>query len=405
MAAGTTWLLWFTSGSPDLSAVPLEAKDRLDLVKVALTVTGGVGAVVALVVAYRKQRFGEVDSVRENTKLFNERYTKACEQLGSDKSAVRLGGVYAMAGLADDWAAGRQTCIDVLCSYLRMPYTPPVDPDAASAAETTVDADGVAELDAWTVRRDSALAERQVRHTIIRTITTRLRDTAAVSWQGHDLDFSGATFDGGDFRKATFSGGLVDFQGAMFAPGFVNFQGATFTGGTVDFSGAKFSGGDVNFTHAWFSGGEVRFIGATFASGHVHFSSAMFAGGQVGFNGAAFSGSVVAFSGATFLGGDVTFQFATFSSGLVGFHGAAFLGGGSVRFSTATFSGGLVAFHGATFTGADVGFLGSTFTGGSVDLSRPHRYDVPPIFSLDMGTPGVILLPPSPADRAAVPSP
>ena len=47
------------------------------------------------------------------------------EQLGDYKpAAVRSAGVYAMAGLADDWEANRQTCVDVLCAYLRMPYEP-----------------------------------------------------------------------------------------------------------------------------------------------------------------------------------------------------------------------------------------------------------------------------------------
>jgi hypothetical protein len=40
---------------------------------------------------------------------------------------VRLAGVYAMGELADDWQAGQQACIDVLCAYLRMPYTPPAE--------------------------------------------------------------------------------------------------------------------------------------------------------------------------------------------------------------------------------------------------------------------------------------
>jgi hypothetical protein len=54
-------------------------------------------------------------------RLFNERFTTAAGQLGSETPAVRLAGVYAMAGLADDWTDQRQTCIDVLCAYLRLP--------------------------------------------------------------------------------------------------------------------------------------------------------------------------------------------------------------------------------------------------------------------------------------------
>ncbi|WP_436528544.1 hypothetical protein [Actinoplanes sp. HUAS TT8] len=100
--------------------------------KIALAVVAGIGGVVALTVAYRKQGHAEAAERRENTKLFSERFGKAAEQLGSDKAAVRLAGVYAMAGLADDWIIGRQTCIDVLCAYLRKPYIPPTDPAPAS---------------------------------------------------------------------------------------------------------------------------------------------------------------------------------------------------------------------------------------------------------------------------------
>src|SRR5215831_13951339 len=60
----------------------------------------------------------------QRARTLNERFATAAEQLGSDKPAIRLAGVHAMAGLADDWEANRQTCIDVLCAYLRMPYEP-----------------------------------------------------------------------------------------------------------------------------------------------------------------------------------------------------------------------------------------------------------------------------------------
>ena len=61
----------------------------------------------------------------QRTQTLNERFATAAGQLGSDKPpAVRLAGVYAMAGLADDWPENQQTCIDVLCAYLRLPYRP-----------------------------------------------------------------------------------------------------------------------------------------------------------------------------------------------------------------------------------------------------------------------------------------
>jgi hypothetical protein len=55
-----------------------------------------------------------------------------------------------MAGLADDWPGQRQTCVDVLCAYLRMPYEP--DPGDEAAAEA----------------QQAFRAFREVRHTAIR---------------------------------------------------------------------------------------------------------------------------------------------------------------------------------------------------------------------------------------------
>jgi hypothetical protein len=80
----------------------------------------------------RKQLDRTLDEQR--TRTLNERFATAAEQLGSDKPvAVRLAGVYAMAGLADDWKEDRQTCVDVQCGYLRMPYEPDPGQEAPGA--------------------------------------------------------------------------------------------------------------------------------------------------------------------------------------------------------------------------------------------------------------------------------
>ena len=205
----------------------------------------------------------------QRTRTLNERFATAAGQLGDDKPpTVRLAGVYAMAGLADDWPENRQTCVDVLCGYLRMPYQPDPGQDAPDP------------------ERLAFRASREVRHTVIRVITAHLKDDAAVSWQGLNFDFTGTVFDGGDFAGAVFSGGKVRFFGAEFSGGTVYFGGAVFSGGTVDFGGALFSGG------------EVRFGGARFDGSQVHFARAGFSGGTVSFSGAEFSGGTVDFSNA-----------------------------------------------------------------------------------------------------------
>jgi uncharacterized protein YjbI with pentapeptide repeats len=225
----------------------------------------------------------------QRTRTLNERFATAAEQLGSDKPAVRLAGVYAMAGLADDWEENRRTCVDVLCAYLRMPYEPDPGPDVPET------------------QRLAFQAIREVRHTVIRVITAHLQKDATRSWQGLTFDFTGVVFDGGNF------------SGAQFSDGTVLFNKAQFSSGTVMFSDAQFSGGMVYFTQAQFSGGRVYFGSAQFSDGMVGFGYAQFSGGIVSFNLAQFSGGRVHFGYAQFSGGEVDFGFAQFSGGEVDF--------------------------------------------------------------------------------------
>ncbi|MEU4770320.1 pentapeptide repeat-containing protein [Actinosynnema sp. NPDC023794] len=246
---------WWLLGRPPLGpSVPIDfnAENRYRLLTIALTVTGGIGGVTALVIAYRKQRLGEADHAREDARLFNERYARVAEQLGSDKAAVRLAGVYAMADLADDWAIRRQVCIDVFCGYLRLPYRPPGGDES--------DDDRAAQ------------EERQVRHTVIRLIRDHLRPRAAVGWNGHDFDFTSAVFDGGDFNGAVFDGGTVSFRSAQFA-GDVSFRDVVFAEGVeVSFDDAVFDGANVSLTGAAFAGGRVSILARDFRSSTVDLS-------------------------------------------------------------------------------------------------------------------------------------
>src|SRR3954447_22315262 len=122
-----TWNLLDAQGLEHERRLP--SKTLFDLVKLSFGVVAGAGALVALVVAYRRQRVDEEAALREATRLHTERFTTAVSQLGEESAAVRLGGVHALAGLADDAPTRelRQTCIDVLCAFLRLPYTAEMD--------------------------------------------------------------------------------------------------------------------------------------------------------------------------------------------------------------------------------------------------------------------------------------
>jgi Pentapeptide repeats (9 copies) len=242
----------------------------------------------------------------QRTRTLNERFATAAGQLGDDRPpAVRLAGVYAMAGLADDWPENRQTCVDVLCAYLRLPYDP--DPGQGAPGPERLDFHG----------------GREVRHTVIRVITAHLKYGAAVSWQGLNFDFTGVVFDGGNFTAAMFSGGAVSFSHAKFSSGAVDFLGAEFSS-RVSFADAEFSGSTVSFSHAKFSGGLVWAADAVFSGGQVDFTDAVFSGGQVIFRRAVFSGGQVDFAEAGFSGSTVDFAEAGFSGGVVDFSRARY---------------------------------------------------------------------------------
>ncbi|MFJ9473083.1 hypothetical protein [Streptomyces caniferus] len=285
-AAGAGWLIY-------RFVVDHLGANASDAIKTTLAILTLAGAVLAGVYAYRKQRIAESDAHRADANQFADRYTTAAQQLGHDKAAVRLAGVYALARLADDWEKQRQMCINVLCAYLRMPYQ--TDPDATGYKE----------------------GDREVRCTVIRLIRDHLRlpPLHPHSWQGLHFDFTAATFDCGDFSEAVFSGGNVSFVGAVFS------------GGTVGFDDALFSGARVGFVSAVFSGGIVLFMGAEFSGGEVHFDNAKFSGARVRFDDAVFSGGEVCFGSAKFSGGEVCFDSAKLSGSELCFDNAKFTGG------------------------------------------------------------------------------
>jgi uncharacterized protein YjbI with pentapeptide repeats len=394
--SGLAWVLLGLAGYRHHGAPALH--DTVTVLQLVFASVAGAGALVALVVAYRRQKVAEADSVHDRTRVFNERFTAIAAQLGDAQPAVRLAGVHAMAGLADDWKQNRQTCVDVLCAYLRLPYDRDPGDDAALA------------------ERSAYRANREVRHTIIRLISAHLRLGAAVSWQGLNFDFTGVIFDGGDFTGAQFSGGLVCFDDAEFSGRKLSFARAQFSGGLVSFTRAQFSGGELSFARAQFSDGQVSFIRAQFSGGEIDFDHALFSGSEISFGGAEFSGGRVSFE-AYFSGGEIGFDHAQFSDGLVRFEGAEF-SGSEINFLGAVFSGGLVSFNRAQFSGGDIRFdralfssgseakfNGVSFGGGHVDLKHalfsggrvtfvnPELWSHPPVFGWDGEPPPGVVLP------------
>ena len=207
----------------------------------------------------------------DRSRTFNDRFATAADRLGAGAAATRLAGVHALAGLADDWRDGQQTCIDVLCAYLRLPYD--ADPGSKKYGED----------------------EREIRRTLIRVIRDHLRPGfSTVSWSRCKFSFEGAVFDCGDL-----SGIHLD------APGLMTFHGCRFVAEKFFLDHAVINGARMWFTRAVFAHGGFTFAGTQF-SGSVSFDEAKFDGADVTFAGSREEGpGLVTFNGVTHAAGQV----------------------------------------------------------------------------------------------------
>ncbi|RFS80981.1 hypothetical protein D0T12_34485 [Actinomadura spongiicola] len=251
----TAWFLlsWLLGSPPHAKPKPLETKDLLELLKLVFALVAGVGALVALVTTYRRQRVDEAAGERAERVQAHAEYGQAVELLGHDKAAVRLGGLYSLERLAQDHPFYRQTVTDVVCSYLRMPFQAP-EMDGQPGDHTTNDPETINE----------SQQELQVRLTaqrlLKRHLSIPLRDNRLPStyWDGINIDLSGAHLV--DF----------DFQGCRAVEAIFNetcFSGDTF------FHQAQFEKVAI-FGEAQFSG-PARFDGAQFI-GPAIFSGVQF---------------------------------------------------------------------------------------------------------------------------------
>ncbi|MFJ8230538.1 pentapeptide repeat-containing protein [Streptomyces sp. NPDC094448] len=237
--------------------VPGASKNSLEVAKTALTVVAGCGAVAALYVAYRKQRNEEANSNRERDRLFTDRFTMAAEQLGHEAAAVRLAGMYALARIADDSERDRETCMNVICAYLRMPY---------EALSSPVDR-----------------AEGNVRLAAQRLLEERLRPNHPHFWKNADVDLSGASLDSASFGRAVFQKAVfirAQFHGNTIF-GVAQFEWRTWFDEAVFhdrvwFGHSRFKE-QVSFTDAKFHSSAL-FVSASFEHASVKFDRVLFGG-------------------------------------------------------------------------------------------------------------------------------
>jgi hypothetical protein len=216
------------------SAAPEDAV-RLDAVRTAATVVLGGGGAAALALAARRQRATELDLVQRerahahqvqvsaDAKVHQERvaeaseqdaderrvtelYGQAVDQLGSDKTPVRLGGLYALERLAQTHPPHRQMIVNVVCACLRMP-------------------------------QDGTDDDQEIRRTAQDILARHLRPGDHL-WPGIDLPLAKAHLV--DLDLSSCEVGVVEFTGASFA-GDTTFKNVRFAG-RARFRGASFEG-------------------------------------------------------------------------------------------------------------------------------------------------------------------
>lgn len=298
----------------DSAVVPPEA-----VVSMSLTAVAGAGGLMFFVTTHRRQK--DLEEGR-----FIERFGAAAEQLGHADVAVRMAGVYAMAGAADQSRdfEQRQQCIDVLCGYMRLPFNLNLIEE-----HQTMKIISTSENQPKSLRQEIHYQYRQndseVRKTIVRIIAAHLRPTDLQSWSLHSFDFTGANFESANFAHTEFHGSNVIFN-------YVNFNG-----NETSFQGATFGGKETWFENALFNQGRTSFRNARFNGRMVSFEKAAFSGEVISFRGAVFNDVVAWFKGVEFTGGRASFRGTTFNGGLASFEGANY--SGETDFSSPVFWG------------------------------------------------------------------
>ena len=341
-----------------------------------LYITGGVIAVLGLIETNRKNSQEHIRQVHASRR---DRYIEAVDKLSSENAPVRLGGVYALVGLVDEWLDDDnidkeirikegQIIINNLCSYIRSPFP---------LAEKIEEYEARNELEELKKKESKSLTPLDSLHLMIpnKRFTENNDEkkieqiTAEYAKIQEEQDVRRTIFVEISKRSSTFAkdkiGKVIDtFPGKWSefdfdfsrAPIFYPLTAITIEKG--NFSSAKFYS-EASFNETTFSQ-DADFSGATFTS-KADFMWASFA------QDADFSGTTFAqdadFSGATFTQ-DAFFMLATFTQDAF-FISATFAR--YVVFISATFTS-KADFSGATFT-QDTIFMSATFT-GKADFSE-----------------------------------
>ena len=243
-----------------------------------------------------------------------ERYTKAVEQLGNVSAPVRMGGVYTLIGLTDEWLLDEnldyaekvkegQVIINNLCAYIRFPFTLASYYDELSEDKPSSEGIYKDNQQKFYTNKAEFKSEADIRLSIIKEIHNRLQGpdiNTPGAWSDFEYDFSGSTFfypvdltNSYYTKPVNFSGSTyqdeVRFDGSVYKDeadfgssiykSWATFDGSTYTGWVgfncstyqswADFSNSTCQS-EVYFSDSTYKG-KADFCGSTY-QGEVYFS-------------------------------------------------------------------------------------------------------------------------------------
>jgi hypothetical protein len=229
---------------------------RLDVVKTALAIGGGTGALITLMYAVRRQllaeQIAEDNKIDATEKRTTELYSKGVDQLGSTNLIVRLGGLYALERLGEDSPRLRETVLDVMCAYLR-------------SAE--IESDSIMCAAVQDILLDHLAFESRFNYHKTYWPMMMVSLNGAVL---NNFHFMAGRVDTAHFAGCTFKGDALFLETCIRGANFVRarFEGlADFSGSKLDtavFIDAQFCG-EANFDRVYFDQ-RVDFSKATFVS-------------------------------------------------------------------------------------------------------------------------------------------
>jgi len=204
-----------------------------------------------------------------------ERYTKAVEQLGDAKAPVRMGGVYTLVGLVDEWLEEEnlpeserlkegQVIINNLCAYIRSPFTLASYYDELSKDNPISDGAYKDNQQEFYTDKAEIKAEADVRLGIIQEIHDRLQgaeENTPGIWSDFEYNFSRSTFFYPVDLTSSYYKETVTFRGSTYQV-WADFRGSTYQS-WADFRNSTYQK-ETNFdgsTYRW-----VDFRNSTYQS-------------------------------------------------------------------------------------------------------------------------------------------